>query len=113
MFNQTYDAQRFSALKQIDATNVGQLKEVCRVRVGELGGFGPGPIIVGGVLYVTAGNATIAMNPVDSGILWKTIYTSEGRAPLGTRLCRRAFVPRRGRRLLRLQRRPGVDSPQG
>jgi len=51
---QTYDAQRFSALKQIDATNVG-LKEVCRVRVGELGGFGPGPIIVAGVLYVTAG----------------------------------------------------------
>jgi glucose dehydrogenase len=70
MFNQTYDAQRYSALKQIDASNVGQLKEVCRVRVGELGGFGPGPIIVGGVLYVTAGNATIAMNPVDCGILW-------------------------------------------
>ncbi len=84
MFNQTYDAQRFSPLKQIDASNVGQLEEVCRVRVGELGGFGPGPIIVGSVLYVTAGNATIAMNPVDCGILWKTIYTSEGRAALGT-----------------------------
>jgi PQQ-dependent dehydrogenase (methanol/ethanol family) len=84
MFNQTFDAQRFSALKQIDTTNVGQLKEVCRVRVGELGGFGPGPIVVGGVLYVTAGNATVAMNPVDCGILWKTIYTSDTRGALGT-----------------------------
>lgn len=84
MFNQTYDAQRYSALEQISATNVGDLREVCRVRVGDLGGFGPGPIVVNNTMYVTAGNATIALNPVDCGILWKTLYTSNGTAPAGT-----------------------------
>lgn len=84
MFNQTFDAQRYSSLQQITASNAAELKEVCRVRVGELGGFGPGPIVVNGTLYVTAGNATIALNPVDCGIQWKTIYTSEDRAPAGT-----------------------------
>lgn len=84
MFNQTFDAQRYSPLHQITASNVAGLKEVCRVRVGELGGFGAGPIVVDGVMYVTAGNATIALNPVDCGIQWKTIYTSEDRPPAGT-----------------------------
>ncbi|MEP7243131.1 MAG: PQQ-binding-like beta-propeller repeat protein [Gammaproteobacteria bacterium] len=83
MYNQTYDAQRYSSLKQIDATNVAGLKEVCRVRVGELGGFGGSPIVVGGMMYVTVGNATLAMNPVDCGIKWKTLYVSEGRASAG------------------------------
>ncbi len=43
-----------------------------------------GPIVVNGIMYVTAGNATIALNPVDCGIQWKTIYTSEDRPPAGT-----------------------------
>ncbi len=84
MYNQTYDAQRYSSLQQIDATNVANLKEVCRVRVGELGGFGAGPIVVNGMMYITVGNATLAMNPVDCGIQWKTIYTSDGKPPAGT-----------------------------
>src|SRR4051794_10833813 len=33
MFNQTYDAQRYSSLGQITASNVSGMKEVCRVRV--------------------------------------------------------------------------------
>ena len=74
------DADNSTALDQITANNVAGLKEVCRVRVGDLGGFGPGPIVVNNILYVTAGNATVAMNPVDCGILWKTIYTSGDRA---------------------------------
>lgn len=84
MFNQTFDAQRYSSLQQITASNAADLKEVCRVRVGELGGFGAGPIVVNGIMYVTAGNSTIAINPVDCGIQWKTIYTSDDRPPAGT-----------------------------
>jgi alcohol dehydrogenase (cytochrome c) len=83
MYNQTYDAQRYSPLQQIDASNVSSLKEVCRVRVGELGGFGGSPIVVSGTMYVTVGNATLAMNPVDCAIRWKTLYVPEERAPAG------------------------------
>ncbi len=83
MFNQTYDAQRYSPLAQIDTTNVAQLKEICRVRVGELGGFGGSPIVVDGVMYVTFGNATLAINPVDCGVVWKTLYVPEQAPPAG------------------------------
>jgi alcohol dehydrogenase (cytochrome c) len=83
MYNQTYDAQRYSALREIDSNNVTQLKEACRVRVGELGGFGGSPIVVDGVMYVTFGNATLAINPVDCGVLWKTLYVPEQRPPAG------------------------------
>lgn len=83
MYNQTYEAQRFSSLQQIDTTNVSGLKEVCKVRVGELGGFGGSPIVVGGWMYVTVGNATLAMNPIDCAIQWKTLYVPDERAPAG------------------------------
>jgi alcohol dehydrogenase (cytochrome c) len=77
MYNQTHDARRYSPLDQINAGNVAGLKEVCRQRVGELGGFGAGPIVADGVMYVTFGNATLAMNPVDCGINWKSLYVPE------------------------------------
>lgn len=83
MYNQTYDAQRYSSLQQIDSSNASGLKEVCRMRVGDLGGFGGSPIVVGNTMYVTVGNATLAMNPVDCSIRWKTLYVPEDRAALG------------------------------
>lgn len=81
MYNQTYDGQRYSPLTQINTKNVGELHEVCRVRLGEIGAFGGSPIVVGGVMYVTFRHSTIAMNPVDCGILWKTHYVPEQNEP--------------------------------
>ncbi|HEV7715506.1 MAG TPA: PQQ-binding-like beta-propeller repeat protein, partial [Steroidobacteraceae bacterium] len=83
MFNGTYDAQRFSALEQIDAGNVSGLKEVCRVRVGRAGGFPNGPVVVAGVMYVTVGDATLALDPTDCAVNWKSIYLPEEREPIG------------------------------
>jgi alcohol dehydrogenase (cytochrome c) len=77
MYNQTHDARRYSPLDQINADNVAGLKEVCRQRVGELGAFGGSPIVADGVMYVTFGNATLAMNPVDCGINWKSLYVPD------------------------------------
>ena len=82
MYNQTYDGRRYSPLTDINETNVAQLAEVCRVRVGEAGGFSGSPVVVRGVMYATLRNATLALNPTDCGVLWKTLYTPEQREPI-------------------------------
>ena len=76
-YNQTYDGQRFSALNQINETNVTELRERCRVVVGEPGSFNPGPIIVAGTLFVTTDGAQLAIDPVDCHVIWKTLYLYE------------------------------------
>jgi alcohol dehydrogenase (cytochrome c) len=84
MFNQSYDGQRYSELKQINRDNVSQLQELCRVRVGDVGGFPVGPILVDGVMYLTFRDATVAVNPVDCGINWKVVHRPvKGGAPGG------------------------------
>lgn len=80
-YNGPYDGQRFSALKQIDTANVAGLNEVCRIRVGELGPFHAGPIIAADTMYLTTGHATLAINPANCDILWKSIYTAEQPEP--------------------------------
>jgi PQQ-dependent dehydrogenase (methanol/ethanol family) len=84
MYNQTYDGQRYSALTQINTGNVRELKEACRVRLGEIGGFGGSPVVVKGVLYITFRNATVALNPVDCGVIWKTLYVPEQNEPIAS-----------------------------
>jgi alcohol dehydrogenase (cytochrome c) len=80
-YNGSYDGQRFSALAQINADNVAGLNEVCRIRVGELGPFHTGPILMGNVMYLTTSHATIALNPANCDILWKTLYSPDGPEP--------------------------------
>src|SRR5512135_383062 len=58
MFSRTYDAQRYSPLKQINKQNVGQLKMVWTR------GLGPGqteaiPIVHNGVMYTIAPGAIV------------------------------------------------------
>jgi alcohol dehydrogenase (cytochrome c) len=80
-YNGSYEGQRFSALKQIDAGNVASLNEMCRVHVGEPGPFHTGPVIAAGVMYLTTGHATVAVNPANCDILWKSIYSPEQPEP--------------------------------
>ena len=47
-YNRTPDGKRFSPLTLIDESNVGELREVCRVRVS-----GPGPFSAGTILADT------------------------------------------------------------
>ena len=74
-FNSREDGVRFSELADINADNVKDLSEVCRVRVSGPGAFSSGPVVVDGVLYLTALNGTIAMNPTNCDIKWKSVYT--------------------------------------
>jgi alcohol dehydrogenase (cytochrome c) len=71
MFSRTYDAQRFSPLKQIDKQNVGRLRLVWTR------GMGPGqtetiPTVYGGVMYVVTPGAIVqALNATTGDLLWE------------------------------------------
>ena len=86
MFSRTYDAQRFSPLKQINKQNVGQLRLAWEAE------FGAGqtetiPIVHDGVMYILAPGAIVkAMDAATGAIIWEykrpvaTNVANQGRA---------------------------------
>ena len=86
-YNRDLAGNRFSELDEINTTNVMNLEEVCRVRVGGPGPFSAGPLLVGGAIYLTTSRSTMGVNPKNCDIIWKSIYTPEERE---------AFVHNRG-----------------
>jgi len=62
--------QRFSPLKQITPGNVGTLKAAWTFDTG-----GPGlqvtPLVINGIMYVTAGNDIIALEPETATVIWR------------------------------------------
>jgi alcohol dehydrogenase (cytochrome c) len=71
MYSRTYDAQRFSPLKEINRQNVGEL------RMAWSRGMGPGttetiPIVHDGVMYVVAPGAIVqALDATNGDLLWQ------------------------------------------
>src|SRR3984957_11516129 len=71
MYSRTYDAQRFSPLKEITRANVGQL------RMAWTRGLGPGttetiPIVHKGVMYVVEPGAIVqALDAANGDLLWE------------------------------------------
>lgn len=81
MYSRTYDAQRFSPLKEINRTNVGQL------RMAWTRGLGPGtsetiPIVHKGVMYVVEPGAIVqALDASNGDLLWeykRKVTTAQG-----------------------------------
>src|SRR5262249_24588239 len=71
MYSRTYDAQRFSPLKQINKQNVGQLR-MAWVRGFGRGASGPIPVGHGGVIYVVTPGAVVqALDGVNGDLLWE------------------------------------------
>jgi len=85
-YNHDLRSSRYSALSQINTTNVQNLKlawtfflradlSAAQMQQNGLGGAGFGnevtPIVVGGVMYVPAGNNVVALNPEDGTELWQ------------------------------------------
>ncbi|WBX83762.1 PQQ-binding-like beta-propeller repeat protein [Sphingosinicella microcystinivorans] len=76
-YNGSYAGQRHVDLNQINPDNVASLAEVCRVRVGGVGVFHAGPVLVDGRLFVTTIRETIALDPTDCSVLWKSVYVPD------------------------------------
>jgi len=78
MYNKNYQGQRFSPLDQIDKTNVARLGEVCRGKVAEGGTLHAGPLVVNGLIIVTAGADTTAIDARNCTVRWKHTHVAEG-----------------------------------
>src|SRR5262245_41259813 len=61
--------QRFSPLTQINRSNVGALREAWAFGTGSTG-LQATPLVVGGMMYVTAGNAVFALEPETGKRIW-------------------------------------------
>ena len=71
MYSRTYDAQRFSPLKQINRQNVGQLKEVFKKELGN-GPHESIPIVYRGVMYLLLPGAGIqAIDASTGALIWE------------------------------------------
>ena len=77
MYSRTYDAQRFSPLKQINRQNVGQLKEVFKLEFGR-GQQESIPVVYRGVMYVVVPPASIrAIDAVTGTQIWERATTAK------------------------------------
>jgi alcohol dehydrogenase (cytochrome c) len=71
MYSRTYDAQRFSPLKQINRQNVGQLKDVFKKELGA-GPHESIPIVYRGVMYLLMPGAGLqAMDASTGALIWE------------------------------------------
>lgn len=74
-----YAGTRYSVLDQIDADNVSRLAPVCVFQMGEPGPFQSGPIVHGGVMYVTALRSTVALDAATCRLRWRHEWQARGR----------------------------------
>src|SRR5512144_3230057 len=71
MYSRTYDAQRFSPLKQITKQNVGQLKEAFKKEL-PAGAYESIPIVYRGVMYMQLpGNTVQAVDATTGATIWE------------------------------------------
>ena len=71
MYGRTYDAHRYSPLKQIDARNVSRLLPVWTFQTGVLDGFECTPLVIDGIMYVTTPwNHAYAIDAKSGNQLW-------------------------------------------
>ena len=70
-YNGDLAGARTAPLAQITTANVGELRPVCRLRVGEEGSFQTGPIVVGDTIYVTTPHTTVAARASTCDVLWR------------------------------------------
>ncbi len=76
-YNRTYQGERFSELAEINTGNIGDLAELCRIRVSGPGPFSTSLIEDGGTLFLTSTHATIALDATNCDIKWKSIYAPQ------------------------------------
>ena len=68
--NQNYKGTRYSALDQINTTNVGELQQVCAYQMTNNSRMQTGPIVYQGVMYVTNATHTAAINAATCERIW-------------------------------------------
>jgi quinoprotein glucose dehydrogenase len=76
------EQRRYSALKQIDRTNVARLEMAWTYDSAESGGLQTNPVVVDGVIYTTTPkHRVVALNGATGAVVWTFDSGIEGRGP--------------------------------
>ncbi|HEU4740204.1 MAG TPA: PQQ-binding-like beta-propeller repeat protein [Meiothermus sp.] len=84
MNNKGYMSQRFATAMNINRSNAKNLKRVCTLDLGDLGGFQATPVVYKGVMFITKENRTIALDATNCKKFWEHTYTPSGPVALAT-----------------------------
>ena len=68
---QDYAGQRYSRLDQIDRSNAAQLRPVCTFEIGDSSRFNAAPLVYKGVMYVSSGDSTVAIDAATCTQRWR------------------------------------------
>jgi alcohol dehydrogenase (cytochrome c) len=74
-YNGTYEATRFSPLKQITIDNVQSLIQVGRYELPETTSFQAGPLVIGDAIFVTTATSTYAVDARTGTLRWTQKYS--------------------------------------
>ena len=69
-YSGNYNAQRYSALNQINRQNVSQLRPLWMYQIKRPGVFEASPIVADGVMYITGPNEVYALDAVSGRQIW-------------------------------------------
>jgi glucose dehydrogenase len=75
----SYASQRYVDLKQINRDNASQLRPVCTYSFEDTNRFASGPLVYRGVMYVTSGDTTVAMNASTCEVRWRHDWQAGGK----------------------------------
>lgn len=84
MNNKGYMGQRYAPVSTINRSNAANLKQVCSVNLGDLGGFQATPVVYQGVMFITKESKTYAIDATNCKIYWKHVYAPKGPVALAT-----------------------------
>lgn len=95
-YNRTLTSERFSGLKQINATTVGKLAELCRFDTGEQVSFQTGLVQTAGAIFFTTEHDTFSIDPETCKLNWRahedfesgSLHVNRGAAYLDGRVFR-------------------------
>ena len=97
-YNRTLAGDRFSPLKEINRSNVSQLKSICTYTLLEVSSLQTGPLVVDGTMYFTTDEGSYAIDASTCAEKWKQHRHSDTPSML---LVNRGFAYANGRLLVR------------
>ena len=82
-YNRTLGGSRFSPLREINTSNVAQLRSVCNYTLPEVTSLQTGPLVVNGVMYFTSDTISYAIYAATCAEKWRKVRHSETPSMLG------------------------------
>lgn len=79
MSNHDYGGQRFVDLKQINRQNAASLRPVAIYQGVDTNPFHTNPVVANGVMYITVGDSTIALDATTLKLKWRTARKPKGK----------------------------------